>query len=240
MFRNQFLSHFEILHEEFSSCKRTKSLEMSESSLMKSFEWVSSAAQIHVQTQRSSQDLSTSTGVSKVESADSRTETGMLRGGLLSVPRSTVSPPSDWLVLKVVEQSARCQQQKVVTLLSDSQRGRMIWGWQLPHFGCLTSTVPDLNLTIFDGSPRLSLTLNPNNIQHFEVEGLKLEAPVLNSRCRVGLGSRAVENESQRFVIRYDFEVTSQEVHTEVMTTPCDCQCLVLDLRVKPSHTREG
>ena len=76
--------------------------------------------------------------------------------------------------------------------------------------------------------------------QHFEVEGLKLEAPVLNSRSRVGLGSRAVENGSQRFVIRYDFEVTSKEVHTEVMTTPCDCQCLVLDLRVKPSHTREG
>ena len=36
------------------------------------------------------------------------------------------------------------------------------------------------------------------------------------------------------------FEVTSWEVHTEVMTTPRDSQCLALNLRVPTFHSREG
>ena len=41
-------------------------------------------------------------------------------------------------------------------------------------------------------------------------------------------------------MICHDFAVTSEEVHTEVMTTPSDRQCLIFDLRVVPFHTREG
>ena len=41
-------------------------------------------------------------------------------------------------------------------------------------------------------------------------------------------------------MICHDFAVTLEEVHTEVITTPSDCQWLIFDLRVVPFHTREG
>lgn len=88
---------------------------MSESSIIKSFDWVSLAAQINYTCRRTgSVRILVLPPRSKVVSVDSRAETRMLEGGLLSVPRSNVSPPSDWLVLNMVESSARWQQQKAL------------------------------------------------------------------------------------------------------------------------------
>ena len=79
------------------------------------------------------------------ESVDSWRETGMLEGRLFSVSRSTVASSRDWLVLRVVESSAKSflkWDELWVTLrsalsavsmlfLSYSQRGWVIWCWQL-------------------------------------------------------------------------------------------------------------
>lgn len=91
-------------------------------------------------THRFSQDLSTSPRGSTGDSVGSWTEIGERERGLLSVSRPVASPSSIWLVLNLVESSARNflkWDELLVTFrsalfaVSMLWRVRVIWRWQL-------------------------------------------------------------------------------------------------------------